>query len=73
MATTSQPQPGGLFALKSMAVLQQEAGAEGADTLKRSLGALNLTLLGKVAGRFIAGAEFNEPFLHSPTGLLAHY
>ena len=46
MATSQQPQTGGLFALKSMAVLQQEAGAEGTDTLKRSLGALNLTLLG---------------------------
>jgi APA family basic amino acid/polyamine antiporter len=46
MATSSQPQSSGLFALKSMAVLQQEAGAEGTDTLKRSLGALNLTLLG---------------------------
>jgi basic amino acid/polyamine antiporter, APA family len=46
MATSSQPQSSGLFALKSMAVLQEEAGAEGADTLKRSLGALNLTLLG---------------------------
>jgi basic amino acid/polyamine antiporter, APA family len=46
MATTTQPQSSGLFALKSMAVLQEEAGAEGADTLKRSLGALNLTLLG---------------------------
>ncbi|HYW30587.1 MAG TPA: amino acid permease [Gemmatimonas sp.] len=46
MASPTQPQPGGLFALKSMSVLQQEAGAEGTDTLKRSLGALNLTLLG---------------------------
>ncbi|MES2524110.1 MAG: amino acid permease [Gemmatimonadota bacterium] len=46
MASPTQPQSGGLFALKSMAVLQQEAGAEGTDTLKRSLGALNLTLLG---------------------------
>ena len=46
MATSSQPQSSGLFALKSMAILQEEAGAEGADTLKRSLGALNLTLLG---------------------------
>jgi APA family basic amino acid/polyamine antiporter len=46
MATSMQPQSSGLFALKSMAILQQEAGAEGTDTLKRSLGALNLTLLG---------------------------
>jgi APA family basic amino acid/polyamine antiporter len=39
-------EPTGLFAVKSMAVLQDEAGAKGTDTLKRSLGALNLTLLG---------------------------
>lgn len=36
----------GLFVLKSMDVLNAEANAEGAHTLKRSLGALNLTLLG---------------------------
>ncbi|HEX6536910.1 MAG TPA: amino acid permease [Gemmatimonadaceae bacterium] len=35
-----------LFATKSLAVLQDEAGAEGTHTLKRALGALNLTLLG---------------------------
>ncbi|HEX7941826.1 MAG TPA: amino acid permease, partial [Gemmatimonadaceae bacterium] len=35
-----------LFATKSLAVLQDEAGAEGQHTLKRALGALNLTLLG---------------------------
>jgi APA family basic amino acid/polyamine antiporter len=35
-----------LWATKSLASLQQEASAEGAHTLKRSLGALNLTLLG---------------------------
>jgi len=36
----------GLFVLKSMEVLNAEANAEGAQTLKRTLGALNLTLLG---------------------------
>lgn len=41
-----EPTSGGLFALKSMNVLQAEANAEGSHTLKRSLGALNLTLLG---------------------------
>ena len=46
MASSTPPQSGGLFALKSMESLQQEAGAEGSGTLKRSLGALNLTLLG---------------------------
>ena len=35
-----------LFATKSLAVLQQEASAEGMNTLKRVLGATNLTLLG---------------------------
>ena len=48
MASSTQPDEtsGGLFALKSMTVLQSEAGEEGSGTLKRSLGALNLTLLG---------------------------
>ena len=36
----------GLFARKSIAVLQDEAGETGADTLKRVLSASNLTLLG---------------------------
>src|SRR4051794_12761397 len=36
----------GLFARKSIAVLQDEAGQTGADTLKRVLSASNLTLLG---------------------------
>jgi len=36
----------GLFARKSIAVLQDEAGHTGADTLKRVLTASNLTLLG---------------------------
>jgi APA family basic amino acid/polyamine antiporter len=35
-----------LFATKSLAVLQEEARAEGQHTLKRALGATNLTLLG---------------------------
>ena len=35
-----------LFATKSLAVLMDEAGAEGTHTLKRVLGATNLTLLG---------------------------
>ncbi|MBX6333341.1 MAG: amino acid permease [Gemmatimonadaceae bacterium] len=35
-----------LFATKSLAVLQEEASAEGQHTLKRALGAMNLTLLG---------------------------
>ena len=46
MASPTKPQSEGLFALKSMTILQDEANAEGSDTLKRSLGALNLTLLG---------------------------
>src|SRR5688500_13053888 len=36
----------GLWSKKSMAQLQGEAGDEGQETLHRSLGALNLTLLG---------------------------
>ena len=36
----------GLWSKKSMAVLQAEAGAEGHGTLKRALGAVNLTTLG---------------------------
>lgn len=36
----------GLWSKKSLALLQNEAGAEGADTLKRVLGAWNLTFLG---------------------------
>ena len=36
----------GLWSKKSIAILQQEAAAEGQHTLKRALGALNLTLLG---------------------------
>jgi basic amino acid/polyamine antiporter, APA family len=36
----------GLFARKSIAVLQDEAGQTGADTLRRVLSASNLTLLG---------------------------
>ena len=36
----------GLLSKKSMAQLQGEAGDEGQDSLQRSLGALNLTLLG---------------------------
>ena len=36
----------GLFARKSIAVLQNEAGETGEDTLKRVLTASNLTLLG---------------------------
>ncbi|MDB4912340.1 MAG: amino acid/polyamine/organocation transporter, superfamily, partial [Gemmatimonadetes bacterium] len=36
----------GLFARKSIAVLQNEAGETGAHTLKRVLSASNLTLLG---------------------------
>ena len=35
-----------IWSKKSVASLQTEASGEGADTLKRSLGALNLTLLG---------------------------
>jgi APA family basic amino acid/polyamine antiporter len=35
-----------LFTTKSMAVLMEEAGAEGEGSLKRALGATNLTLLG---------------------------
>jgi len=35
-----------LFATKSLSVLMDEASAEGTHTLKRALGALNLTLLG---------------------------
>lgn len=35
-----------LFATKSLAVLKEEASAEGQNTLKRVLGATNLTLLG---------------------------
>lgn len=35
-----------LFATKSMAVLMDEAGAEGEGSLKRALGATNLTMLG---------------------------
>ena len=35
-----------LWATKPLSILMQEAGEEGAHTLKRSLGALNLTLLG---------------------------
>ncbi len=48
MTPPDRPEPasGGLFALKSMTVRQSEANAEGSHTLKRSLGALNLTLLG---------------------------
>ncbi len=36
----------GLWSKKSIAILQQEAATEGQHTLKRALGALNLTLLG---------------------------
>ncbi|HEV2180086.1 MAG TPA: amino acid permease [Gemmatimonadaceae bacterium] len=36
----------GLLSTKSMAVLMEEAGAEGEGSLKRALGATNLTLLG---------------------------
>ena len=36
----------GLWSTKSLAVLQEEAAAEGTHTLKRALGALNLTTLG---------------------------
>ncbi|HKO16338.1 MAG TPA: amino acid permease [Gemmatimonadaceae bacterium] len=36
----------GLWSTKSIALLQQEAAAEGQGTLKRALGALNLTTLG---------------------------
>ena len=36
----------GLWSKKSLALLQTEAGAEGEDTLKRVLGAWNLTFLG---------------------------
>jgi len=36
----------GLWSTKSLAVLQAEAGAEGHGTLKRTLGAMNLTMLG---------------------------
>ncbi len=36
----------GLWSKKSIAVLQAEASTEGAGSLKRSLGAMNLTLLG---------------------------
>ncbi len=36
----------GLWSRKSLALLKNEAGAEGADTLKRVLGAWNLTFLG---------------------------
>ena len=36
----------GLWSTKSMAVLQADASREGADTLKRVLGATNLTMLG---------------------------
>ncbi len=48
MTASQQPgeSPGGLFALKSMQILQAEAGAEGTHTLRRTLGATNLTLLG---------------------------
>src|ERR1035437_6017215 len=35
-----------LFRVKPMSMLSQEASEEGEHTLKRSLGALNLTLLG---------------------------
>src|SRR5690242_21080613 len=36
----------GLWSTKSISLLQQEAAAEGQHTLKRALGALNLTTLG---------------------------
>src|SRR5579862_6249645 len=36
----------GLLSTKSMAALMEEAGAEGEGSLKRALGATNLTLLG---------------------------
>ena len=36
----------GLWSKKSIALLQREAAGEGEETLRRSLGALNLTLLG---------------------------
>ena len=69
MASPTRPKSEGLFALKSMSSLQDEANAEGSDTLKRSLGALNLTLLGIGAiigaGIFVltgsAAAEYAGP------------
>ena len=36
----------GLWSTKSISLLQQEAATEGQHTLKRALGALNLTTLG---------------------------
>src|SRR6478752_3939603 len=50
MYTTRAHVPGdntmGLWSTKSISLLQQEAAAEGQHTLKRALGALNLTTLG---------------------------
>ena len=49
-----------LFAKKSMSVLMAEASATGAGTLKRSLGAFQLTALGVGA---VIGAGFFVLFL----------